>query len=71
MAAINYIIIILDENFDEKTWNTHQEGFIFRQVIPDSVVHARYKTFLSKHPLIERELIPGVRVTTRFATYQD
>jgi hypothetical protein len=29
------------------------------------------QTFLTKQPLIESELIHGVRVTTRFASYQD
>jgi hypothetical protein len=53
------------------SWNPHQEGFIFRQTIPDFVAHARYKTFLTKHPMIERKSIMSVRVTPRFASYQD
>jgi hypothetical protein len=47
-------------------------GLHFRQIVGDSVAHARYnKTFFEKYPLVERELIKGVRVTTRFASYQD
>jgi hypothetical protein len=45
-VATNRFIIILDKNFDDKTWKHHQEGFIFHQIVVDSVAHARYKAFL-------------------------
>jgi hypothetical protein len=71
IAATHRFIIILDEKFHEKTRNPHHKGFIFCQIIPDLVAQVRYKTFLTKQPLIERELVLGVRVTTHFASYQD
>jgi hypothetical protein len=46
-AASSRLLTILDEKFEDKTWNQHQEGFVFHQIVADSVDHARYKTFLS------------------------
>jgi hypothetical protein len=71
LDVANRFIIILDENFEDKTWNQHQEDFVFRKVVANSVAHARYKTFLTKYHVLQRELIPGVHVTTRFASYSD
>jgi hypothetical protein len=42
-----------------------------KSLLADSIAHARFKTFLKKYPLIHRELFQGVRVTTRFAPYQE
>jgi hypothetical protein len=56
LAVTNCFINILDENFDDKMWNPHQKRFIFRQVVVDSVAHARYKNVLKKYLLVEREL---------------
>jgi hypothetical protein len=71
LGVTNRLIIILDEKLEDMTWNQHQEGFIVRQIVANSVAHACYKTFLKKYPMLQREPIHGVRVTARFASYND
>jgi hypothetical protein len=45
-SSANRSLLPLDEKFSEKTRNPHQEAYIFRQFVPDSLVHAYYKNFL-------------------------
>jgi hypothetical protein len=69
LAATYCFPIILDEKL-AKIRGIHIKRRHLPSNLPDSVAHARYKTFLTKHPMIEHELISGVRATTRFASYQ-
>jgi hypothetical protein len=68
-ASANRFLLLLDEKFGDKTWNPHQEACIFRQFVPDSPAHASSKNFLRNIPAIPRDILPGVSVSTRFASY--
>jgi hypothetical protein len=62
-VATNRFIIILDEKYGDKTWNRHQEGLIFRQIvaelIPSVCVSTRFVSYQDWRDVLRADFYDG------------